>query len=376
MSLKIKDIGFWDYTCPQHGSLERYTREDWDILLDDMAAGGLTSFVLGIKWLTTGYRSRLPWLDQDPECSAIASDNALIHYALQGARQRGMRTWLLLVVTIYPSQALSLPGGTRYWTDQFVAYDLDAPGLKERIAEMLSEVLELFGGETDGLVIETEFGDTEAAHRIPLYNEWAASNNRPDFISVRDIRLESRMYPFHHWRDFTTARRVAAFQEVEKHVRGLGFTGKLASISEIDNQHMVVMGNTNLNIMHDELPHWPVITYDSIYDRRRNRLATADLCIRQPRSLGLETLYLTRGVMTFNIPPELGATTLQEQWRMELEDAAEHRPDTLWFMGTDCRLDGMVCSSRLLPQWGFEEGRAARLHLIEKIKESLKNEPD
>ena len=43
-----------------------------------MAAGGFNSLVLGIKWLTTGYRSRLTWLDQRPGNAAIASDNATI----------------------------------------------------------------------------------------------------------------------------------------------------------------------------------------------------------------------------------------------------------------------------------------------------------
>ncbi len=56
----MKEIGFWDYTCPLHGSLERYTEQDWNMLLDDIAEGGFNSLVLGVKWLTTGYYSRLP----------------------------------------------------------------------------------------------------------------------------------------------------------------------------------------------------------------------------------------------------------------------------------------------------------------------------
>ena len=81
----MQEIGFWDYTCPQHGSLERYTRQDWDVLIDDMAAGGFNSLTLGIKWLTTGYYSQFDWLDQDPNCSAIASKNQLIIHALRRA---------------------------------------------------------------------------------------------------------------------------------------------------------------------------------------------------------------------------------------------------------------------------------------------------
>lgn len=46
----MREIGFWDYTSPGGGGgLETYPREDWDRLLDDMAAGGLNSLALGIK---------------------------------------------------------------------------------------------------------------------------------------------------------------------------------------------------------------------------------------------------------------------------------------------------------------------------------------
>ena len=134
---------------------------------------------------------------------------------------------------------------------------------------------------------------------------------------------------------------------------------------------MAVLGNVNLPMLQAALPHWAVVTYDSIYDRRRNRLATADFCIQQPRSLGLETCYLTRGVMTFGIPSDLPPTRLEDQWRMSLEDAAAFRPDILWFMGSDARLDGWVCSDVKLPQWGFTDGRTARLRLMQMAKEIL-----
>ena len=176
----MQEIGFWDYTCPQHGSLERYTRQDWDVLIDDMAAGGFNSFVLGIKWLTTGYYSQFDWLDQDPNCSAIASKNQLIIHALRRARSLGIRTWLLVVATIFPTHPFDLPEGVPYWTDQFRVYDLDTPGLAERIELLFTEVVELFGAETDGIVVELEFCDGEAEHRIPIYNAWASANNRPD----------------------------------------------------------------------------------------------------------------------------------------------------------------------------------------------------
>ncbi len=361
----LKDIGFWDYTCPRHGSLERYTLADWDILLDDIVGGGFNSLVLGIKWITTGYRSRLPWLDQDLACSAIASDNALIHHALRGAQARGLKIWLLVVASIYPKLAQNLPGGMPYWTGEYSAYDVDTPGLMERIEALFIEIIDLFGNETNGLVVELEFCDGESDHRVPIYNQWAIENNRPDFATIKAIRLEPRAYPFTHWRDFTTSRRIQTLKHIEEVVRAAGFSGELSSIIELDSQPMVVMGNVNLEMLQQALPHWSVVTYDSIYDRRRNRLASADFCIQQPHQLGLVTRYLTRGVMTFGIPPELPPTRLEDQWRMSLEDTLALRPDTLWFMGTDCRLDGLVCSNLKLPQWGFSDGRTARLQLMQ-----------
>jgi hypothetical protein len=370
----MKEIGFWDYTCPGHGSLERYTQADWELLLDDMATGGFNSLVLGIKWLTTGYRSRFSWLDQDGACSAIASDNALIHQALRGAHARGMHTWLLVVCTIYPSHAAALPNGIPYapeWVKDFLVYDLDAPGLADRIDLLYGEVVDLFGGETDGIVVEMEFCDGEAPHRIPVYNQWAKQNGRPSYAEIKNIRLEPRAYPFTHWRDFTTSRRIETMKRVEEVARSRGFKGSLASIIEIDNQPTAVLGNVNMKMLSEAIPGWPAVTYDGIYDRRRNRLASMDLCIHQPRLAGLQPLYLTRGVMTFHVPPELGPATLQEQWRMELEDARVHQPDVLWFMGSDIRLDGWVCNRSELPAWGFTDPRQARLELMRMAKEIL-----
>jgi hypothetical protein len=365
----MKEIGFWDYTCPFNGSLERYTNQDWDVLLEDMANGGFNSLVLCVKWLTTGYRSRLPWLDQDPACSAVASDNAVVHHALQGARSRGIRTWLLVVASIFETKTFNLPGGVDYWPADYRAYDPDSPGMAERIRALFEEVMGLFGEEADGLVVELEFCDGEAPHRIPMYNTWASENNRPDFAAIKAIHLEPRSFPFAHWRDFTTSRRIKAFQDIEAIVRGTGFKGPLSSIIEIANEPMAVLGNVNLKMLQGALPDWSVVTYDGIYDRRRNRLATLDFCIHQPQQAGLEVNYLTRGVMTFNIPPELGPTRLQEQWQLELEDARLHPADRLWFMGADCRVDGLVCSPSQLPRWGFPDGRTARLNLMELFRD-------
>ena len=369
----MNEIGFWDYTCPNNGSLERYTADDWDVLLDDMVEGGFKSLVLGIKWLTTGYRSQYSWLDQRPDCTAIASDNKLIHHALEGARRRGIRTWLLAVASIYQQREFGVSPTAPFTPDPagegVAAYDLDHPYLGERIDLLFAEITDLFGSQADGMVVELEFCDAEAPHRVPIYNDWAASNDRPDFDTIKAIRLEPRSYPFLHWRDFTTSRRIEMLKRIERVVREHGFTGSLASLVEMESVPMALLGNVNLKMLQAALPHWAVVTYDSIYDRRVNRLASMDLCIEQPRLLGLDVYYLTRGVMTFPLQPWVGPTTLPVQWQMSLEDAARHRPEILWFMGADARVDGAVCSNVKLLAWGYSDGRSARKDLMKLARE-------
>lgn len=373
----MKEIGIWDYTCPRHGSIERYGEADWDALLDDMAVGGFNSLVLCPKWLTTGYRSQYSWLDQDPACSAIAQDNRPIHHALAGAQQRGIKTWLLIVATIFPTQGFQLPGGIVYpWPGVFadgevMLYDLDCPGLSERMDMLIGELIELFGAHCDGVIIELEFADGEAPHRIPVYNRWAQANDRPDFAAIKNTRLESRQWPLRHWRDFTTSRRVETLTHIEALLRARGYRGQLSTLIEMDNQPGVVMSNVNMAALKAGLPNWAATSYDNYYDRRINRLASIDMCVTQPRLAGFEAQYLTRGVMTFGTPSFLSPTTLEEQWRMSLEDARDQKPDALWFMGSDARLNGAVCNASLLPNWGFADGRSARRRLMQLSREIL-----
>jgi len=369
----VHEIGFWDYTCPRHGSLEHYTKQDWDELLDDMQAGGFNSLVLGIKWLTTGYRSRLPWLDQDPGNTSIASGNDLIHYALDQAKKRGIRTWLLIVASIFhvdwfgiePAQSGEPFLGAR-------AYDLDQPVVNDRMVEMCDEIGELFGRACDGMVIELEFCDGAPPHRLPIYNEWASINNRPDFATIQKIDLQPRSYPFTHWRDFATFRRIEMLKRIEATLRTRGFTGVLSTIAEIDNGIGSINMASNLKMLREALPHFRLVTYDSIYDRRVNRLATMDFCVEYPRSIGFDVQFLTRGVMTWTWPPDGPRMDLLEQWQMTVEDAARFDPPTLWFMGADARLDGAVCSQVKLPAWGFPDGRTARRKLMEICAHGVK----
>jgi hypothetical protein len=369
-------IGFWDYTCPKHGSLERYTLDDCDRLLDDMAAGGWDSFVLGVKWLTTGYRSRYNWLDQNPECTAISSDNAIVHRLLGGAKARGMKVWILVVASIFSVKEFGfnpphMMGGSN---EGEAAYDLDDPRVLERACLVSAECAELFGSHADGIIVEIEFCDTEAPHRIPIYEAWAKENNAPPYEKIKQMMLQPRSYPMWHWRAFTTHRRIVACKEIDKAIRATGFKGKLAGIVEMDNGPGFVLRASNLPEIKAGLPDWALVTYDSIYDRRVNRLSTCELVVKEPKEMGFEVGWVTRGVMTFPLQSWVSQDTLQNQWRMSLEDARDYRPDHLWFMGADARLDGWVCSNTKLPLWGESDPASARKKLIEMSREILKED--
>lgn len=371
----MKEMGFWDYTAPQHGSLECYREQDWDLLLEDLAAHGINSFVLSIKWMTTGYRSRFSWLDQNMECTAIQSDNQLIHYALREMRKRGMKVWLLLVVTQFPAHSFGLnPTWIPQWTEQVFGYgigfyDVDHPGLQERVNQMLREVAELFGEETDGIILELEWGDREEPHRIPLYNQWASQNNRPDFDTIRHYPLQSRSYPFYDWRDFATQRRIYFLQSAKEALRAAGFTGELATINEIENGPGAVISASNLTMLRQQLPDFALVTYDGIYNRNMHRRATQDLCMDAPIKEGHKVYFLSRGVMPWaDEPGRFGP--LSHQWEMTLEDCRQSRPEGLWMMGTDCRVPGMVCSLSGLQSFGYRDGRQARLELLKKMRDS------
>ncbi len=367
----MREFGFWDYTCPGNGSLEGYTIPEWELLLDDMAAGGMNSLVLCVKWLSTGYRSRLPWLDQQPGVTAIASDNAVVHHALRGARARGMRTWLLVVGSIFHAGSFGLaPANPGARWGEFAQYDLDQPEVAERIELLFDEITALFGAEADGIIAELEFCDGSAPHRIPLYNAWAATEGRPDYDAITRIALEPRSYPFLDWRDFTTDRRAAMLRRIAAVVRGRGFSGALATIVEVGNCDGVLVRNVSLPRLRAALPEWGVVTYDSVYDRRINRLSSMEFCVTQPRALGYEVNFLTRGVMTFGANWSDISDSLDEQWRMSLEDTLAFPPDRLWFMGADaCTDDGQVCNRAKLPQWGYHDGRTARLALMRLARE-------
>src|SRR3990170_4996917 len=93
---------------PAAGGMERFAQKDYILLLDDMAAAGMNSLVICPKWMTTGYRSRLPYLDQTPDNPVIASDNALLRLAIDEARSRDIKVWLLAVVNMFDADRSGL----------------------------------------------------------------------------------------------------------------------------------------------------------------------------------------------------------------------------------------------------------------------------
>ena len=369
----IQDVGFWDYTAPQHGSLEAYTEADWDELLDDLAQDGVNSLVICVKWITTGYRSALPWLDQDPICTAISTDNRTLHYGFREARKRGFKIWLLIVATQFPVEKFGLePVWAPEWMlDVFGGligyYDADHPGLRERIHEMVAEITELFGQYVDGVIAELEFCDRAEPHRVEGYNRWAVQNNRPDYETVSQVPLQPRCYPFTHWRDYATHRRITLLREIEETLRENGFTGEYATIAEFENSPGCVMYGNNMAMLREEMPHMKLITYDSLYNRNLNRQSTVEMCMRQPREMGFEVNFLSRGVMPlFEHPDTFGP--LEAQWQMTIDDAKDALPHGLYFMGCDARTKGMVCDSEKLKPFGFETGRQARKKLMNMLK--------
>jgi len=95
----LSEHGFWDYTTPGAGGMEAFEKPDYLALLDDMAAARMNSLLICPKWSTTGYQSRLPYLDQQPSNKVIRSGNELLRWALAEAAKRGIKTWLSAFVT-------------------------------------------------------------------------------------------------------------------------------------------------------------------------------------------------------------------------------------------------------------------------------------
>jgi len=368
------DHGFWDYTTPYAGGMEAYRRDDYLRLVDDMAEAGMNSLMICIKWLTTGYRSRLPFLDQLPGNPVIESDNGLLRAAIAAAHDRGMRVWLGAVVSIFVVENY---GGAPYETSDrlplgfpivpFGLYDPDMPEFEERAVAIAEEMVEQFP-EIDGLEIEMEGCGRESAHRIAPYERWAAATGAKPFAEIGHP-FNPRVFDVPEWRDDTTARRIEVLKAVEQAVRGKGFTGALATLWENSAVQYAVGMEVNLRMFHRECPGWTGITYE--HDKWNHRYACMDLNVATPKELGMKVYNLPRGVMTWcdQWPMPI---RIEENWRMDVEDIQRFKPDGVWWMGSGSSNDGAHASLSRLRELGYPDGRAARKALLNTIAPLLR----
>ncbi len=301
-SRSLMEHGFWDYTTPGAGGMEAYKQDDYISLLDDMAQAGMNSLMIFVKWLTTGYRSRLPFQDQAPDNPVIASDNSLLQRVIEEAGKRKIKIWLGGAVTYFDVTRFE---GKPYRTYDRLGdfdlpvkvglYDTDTPGLTERIVQIYEELVELFPG-VGGLEVELEGAGMENSHRIARYNRWAKENGRPPFRELAHP-LNPRSFDVPAWRDYTTHSRLKVLQAVEDAVRAKGFRGDLAMICETGSTPYAIGQAVNVKEFHKHFPHWIATTYE--YDKWNHRFAMMDVCIDHPKQEGVRVFYLPRGVMTW-----------------------------------------------------------------------------
>jgi len=359
----MRECGFWEYATPGAGACPYYAQSDWDRLLDDMAAYGMNSLALGIKGFTTGYRSTLPWLDQDPTCPIIQTDNELLRHVMRESRRRGIKVWLAAVCTHHQVREFGIAPPNGQTTGSFY-YDPDYPGVAERMVALFHEIAGLFPS-MDGLVVEMESVEFDWPYRVPLYNAWARTRGLPSLGDLRTMPLDARAYRIHAWREYLTHRRCEVLKQIEQAVRGVDYRGKLAMIletcSEEGSYHSAVPPRQYAAAM----PGWGAVTYD--YWRNSNRWATRDFCMEQPRAHGLETYYLGRGVMTY--ARESLTIPLERNWELDIEDALASDVEGLWFFGADSSdKENPHAWTPHLRAMGFPDGRTARLRLLELVR--------
>ena len=357
----LREHGFWDYTTPGTGGMEGYELHDYLLLLDDMQAAGMNSLVIVVKWFTTGYKSRLPFLDQQPDNPVIASGNRLLRQVIEEASRRKIKIWLGAVVTFFPAEPRGDFSGPPL-SYKIETYDPDMPEAQDRAVRIMAEIVELFPG-IGGLMVEMECAGKALPHRIPLYNQWAASHGRTPFDRLCE-NLDGRSFDLPDWRDYTTERRIALLKAIESTVRDKGFVGDLVTIAETGRTPYTYAHELNLAMFRNACPAWSVLTYE--YDKGEQRFASMDYAVSVPRQHGLEVAYLPRGVMTWSgVWPR--PMSLAEGWRMDVEDIKMFRPDRVWWFGSGGETSGgfHVCKDRLRSgQDRFASGRDARRALL------------
>ena len=364
----LKEFGFWDYTTPGAGGMEHFRREDYDLLLDDMAGGGMNSLMICVKWFTTGYRSRLPFLDQVGDNPIIASDNEVLRWVIEESSKRGIKVWLGACLSLYCverfggqphlllkdfEEGFSLPF-------QVGGYASDLPEIGERGAQVVEEIVDLFPG-IGGIEIELEESGYETPQRIPRYNAWAEKYGRRQFEELGHP-FQPRAFEVPEWRDYTTDCRVGLAKTFEKAARAKGFGGDLSIICETGVSDYCVFHEVNLKRLRAGCPDWVAVTYE--YDKANHRKAMMDFCIEKPMEEGFPLYYLARGVMTWGgeWPRRL---SLEESWKRDVADVQEFAPDGFWWFGCGCVGEGWHVGEKRLRQSGYKNGVEARRALID-----------
>jgi hypothetical protein len=363
----LNEHGFWDYTTPGASGMAGYQEQDYLLLLDDMANAGMNSLCILVKWLTTGYYSRLPFLDQLPGCPVIASENRLLQNAIAEAGKRNIKVWLGAVVSYFDAQKFTSATPWHIFEDlggytlpiDVGAYAADEPVLIERVVQIYDELLELFPG-VGGLVVELESSGIEQPERIPRYNQWAKENHQPSFEKLGHP-LNPRFFDVDPWRNYTSDARFKLLKAVELAVRSKGFKGDLSMICETGSYPYSAVNEVNLKAYRKQFPSWKTVTYE--YEKYMHRYAMMDMCIDTPKHEGLEVYYLPRGVMTWGMKWPL-PISLEESWRLDLEDIRTFRPHSVWWFGSGTVGEGTHVSLSRLQKSGYRDGVDGRRALL------------
>lgn len=356
----LREFGFWEYTTPCTGGFEGYDRDDYLLALDDMARAGMNSIMLVVKWSTTGYRSRLPYLDQLRGNKVIESDNKLLRTVMAEAKTRRIKVWLGIVTSYYDADKFgSIPHtitpGVFGIPFKVGSYDPDAPQMIERGVQIFEEVLDEFPGP-DGLMLEMEGVECPAAHRIPLYNQWAQANNRPPYGDPRVVSGR-------HWFDYQTASIIKATKAVEKAVQAKSFHGDLATINKVGGDATTKNQLVNLEMMRRDCPAWATISYTYDKGLPGGRYdGPMEAGITYPKSLGMNVYYLPRGVMTWGQWND--RQRLERSWVQDVADVRKFQPQNLWWFGAGSKKDGVHTALSLLKRMGYADDVAARRALL------------
>jgi hypothetical protein len=373
--MKLVEHGFWDYTTPGAGGMEGYQADDYARLLDDMAKAGMDSIVVMAKWLTTGYRSSLPFLDQHPGSPVTKSGNRLLSDFITAATARNIRVWLGAVVTMFPLGRVKCQPTMTFSGDfggfplpqPTGVYDSDAPEVTEYAVAIFEELYSLFPA-VHGFLVELEHCDISMPHRVPLYDAWAKENGGPPFASFGE-RLVPRNPDITWWRNYATESRIRVLRSVSGSLRARGFRGPFSLLCETGAHPYHVQQAVNLDILKAACPDVVAISYDPNYDKSRNRLGIMEMAVEEPKRAGLTTYYLPRGIMTWAARWPM-SMSLEQFWRVELEDIARFAPDGVWWFGSGCPAgsEGAHVSAARLRQSGYRDGADARRAFIKVLK--------